>query len=160
MAKVVVDEQQVIVKPWWDRSRIGMIGLAIGLGWWVLTALLRKYVIEPLACRDLSVANACIDSLSVAGDIAIVIITLLGIVALVRSFYHRPLLIAVASGAVLWGLGGFVAGLAWYESLLWAAFLFTASYTLFSLVARIKVLWLAVVVAVGIVVVIRLLLTF
>lgn len=158
MAKVVVDEQRVVARPWWDRSRIVFIGAGLGVLWWIVSAILRKYVVEPLACRDLSTTTACVDSYAVAGNIALVITLLVGMVVLVRSLLHRPVIITVASAIVLWGLGGFIAGLAWYESLGWAALLFALSYTLFSLVARISLLSLSIIVGIVSVAVIRVLL--
>ena len=42
---------------------------------------------------------------------------------------------------LLWDLGSMVNGLAWWVTLLWALFFYTASYGLFSMIARIQ--WLA-----------------
>lgn len=159
MAKVIVDEQKIVVKPWWERARVVFVGAGLGLCWWVVTALLSRYVVEPLGCRDLSNGAAtCTDSFGVAGNVAMVLIALLGTAVLVRGFYHRPLLITVASAAVLWGLGTFLTGLAWYEALLWSVVLYVAAYALFSLVARIKMLGWAIIIAAVIVLTIRLLL--
>lgn len=159
MAKVIVDEQKIIVKPWWERARIVFIGAGLGLGWWVATALLNRYIIEPLGCRDLSVsATACTDSFGVAGNVAIVIVSLIGIAVLVRNLYSRPLVIAIASAVVLWGLGSFLSGLAWYESLAWSVGLFAVAYILFNLVTRVKLLGWVLILAAVIVLAIRLLL--
>lgn len=159
MAKVIVDEQQVIVEPWWERARIVFIGAGIGLLWWGLAALLNRYIIEPLACRDLSAsATACVDSFGVAGNVTLVIVTLLGVAILVRWLFARPLIIGVASAIVLWGLGTYLTGLGWFESLLWSIGLFAATYTLFFLVTRLKTLGWSLVLAAVIVLAIRLLL--
>ena len=158
MAQVIVDQRTVVVKPWWARVRIVFIGAGLGAIWWVLTALLRNYIIEPLACRDLSTATACVDSIGVAGNIAAVIVAIISIFILIRTLQPRPIIIAAAAAAALWGLGTYINGLAWYEALLWAVLLYAAAYTLFSLVARMAWLLGAVVVSVVIVLVIRILL--
>lgn len=141
MAKVIQSQQQIIVEPWWVKGRIIYIGLAMGLLWWVLTAIIRQYVVEPIACRDLSTATACVNSIGVSGSIAAVLVAVAGTFLLVRYLQPRPIIIAVATMILLWDLGSMVNGLAWWVTLLWALFFYTASYGLFSMIARIQ--WLA-----------------
>lgn len=159
MAKVIVDKQERVVKPWWDQTRIIVIGAGLGLGWWVLAALLNRYVIEPLACRDISVnASACVDSYGVAGNVALILISLIGLIILIRGLHRFPVVISIASTALLWGLGGYLSGLSWIEALGWSVFLFAAVYGLFSLVTRLRVLGWVLIASLVIVVAIRLLL--
>ena len=141
MAKVIQSQQQIIVEPWWVKGRIIYIGLAMGLLWWILTAIIRQYVVEPIACRDLSTATACVNSIGVSGSIAAVLVAVAGTFLLVRYLQPRPIIIAVATMILLWDLGSMVNGLAWWVTLLWALFFYTASYGLFSMIARIQ--WLA-----------------
>ncbi len=141
MAKVIQSQQQVIVEPWWVKGQIIYIGLGMGLLWWVLTAILRQYVVEPMACRDLSTAAACVNSVGVSGSIAAVLVAVAGTFLLVRYLQPRPIIISVATMILLWDLGTIVSGLAWWVTLLWALFFYTASYGLFSMVSRIQ--WLA-----------------
>ena len=141
MAKVIQSQQQIIVEPWWVKGRIVYIGLAMGLLWWILTAIIRQYVVEPIACRDLSTATACVNSIGVSGSIAAVLVAVAGTFLLVRYLQPRPIIIAVATMILLWDLGSMVNGLAWWVTLLWALFFYTASYGLFSMIARIQ--WLA-----------------
>lgn len=156
MAKVIQDERSVVVEPWWAKGRIVYIGLSLGLLWWILTALLSRYVIEPLACRNLSSATACIDAQGVAGNITMILVAVIGVAILVRSIQPRPIIIALGTAVILWGLGSMLGGLAWWAVLLWTLFLFASSYSLFSLVARIRWLWVSLVVAVVLAVGIRL----
>ena len=158
MAKVIQNEHSVVVEPWWVKGKIIYIGLGMGLLWWVLTAILRQYVVEPFACRDLSAAAACVNSFGVAGSIAAVLVAVLAAYLLVRNFQPRPIIIAVATAVLLWDLGTILRGLAWWETLLWAVFLYAACYVLFSLVARIQRLAASLTLAAVIVVIIRLLL--
>lgn len=156
MAKVIQNQQQVIVEPWWVKNKIIYIGLGMGLLWWILTAILRQYVVEPIACRDLASASTCINSISVSGNIAGIIIAVIGIWLLIRYLQPRPIIIAIASAVLLWDLGSLLNGLPWWATLLWALFFYTASYGLFSMVARCKSIGVSLVLAIILVVVIRL----
>lgn len=158
MAKVILNEHSVVVEPWWVKGRIIYIGLGMGLLWWVLTAILRQYVVEPIACRDLSTATACVNSIGVSGSIAAVLVAVAGTLLLIRYLQPRPIIISVATAILLWDLGLLANGLAWWVTLLWALFFYTAAYGLFSMVARIQWLALALVLAGVLVVGIRLLL--
>jgi len=158
MAKVVQSQQQVIVEPWWEKGRIVYIGLAMGLLWWVLTAILRQYVVEPIACRDLASAAACVNSIGVSGNIAAVLVAVAGTLLLIRYLQPRPIIISVATAVLLWDLGVILNGLSWWVIILWALFFYTASYGLFSMVSRIKWLAVSLVLAAIIVIGIRLLL--
>ena len=158
MAKVITDERTVVVKPWWARVRIVFTGAVLGLIWWVSTVLIRTYIIEPVVCRDLSNAAACVDSFGVAGNIMTVVVAILGVFALIRTLQPRPIIIAVASAVVLWGLGQYLNGLVWYEAILWSVLLYAVTYILFGLVARIVWFPAAVITAIVIAAVIRILL--
>ena len=159
MAKVVQVEERVIVQPWWGKLKIVWTGLGLGVLWWLLASLLKQYVVEPLACRDLATASACVDSFGVAGSVAAIIVAIIGALVLVRALQPRPIVIALASAVVLWTLGSYLSGLSWWETLLWAVFFYGVTYVLFSLVARIRNTVPALVVAVVIVIAIRLILT-
>lgn len=156
MAKVIQNEQNIVVEPWWVKIRIVYIGLGMGLVWWVLTAILRQYVVEPLACRDLATATACVNSIGVSGSIATVLVAVLGTLLLIRYLQPRPIIISVATAILLWDLGLLVNGLAWWVIILWALFFYAASYSLFSMIARIQWLVVSLILAAVIVVGIRL----
>ena len=158
MAKVVQSQQQVIVEPWWGRVKIVWIGLGAGLSWWILTSLLKHYVVEPLACRDLATAATCVDAFSVAGSIAAIIVAILATLLLIRAYQARPIVVALSTAVLLWDLGAFLSGLSWWETLLWALFFYGVTYVLFALVTRITNTALSLVAAAVVVIVIRLLL--
>lgn len=158
MAKVVASQQQVIVEPWWVKIKIVYIGLGAGLLWWVLTSILRHYIIEPLACSDLNTAATCVNSFGVSGSIATVLVAIIGAYILVRAVQPRPIVIAIATAVLLWDLAAFLSGLAWWETAFWALSFYAATYALFSLVARVQNTLLSMVSAAVVVIVIRLLL--
>lgn len=121
--------------------------------------LLNRFVVEPLACRDLATASACVDSFGLAGSIAAVLAALLGVVLLVRAFQPRPIIIASATAVLLWDLGTLMSGLSWWATLLWGIFLYVACYVLFSLTSRLRAIIPALAVTLIVIVAIRLLLS-
>ena len=159
MAKVIQSEYQIVAEPWWAQGKGALIGLGAGFSWWVITSLLKRYVVEPLACRDLSTASACVDSFGVAGSIAALIVALAGMYVLVRAVQPRPIVIAAASAILLWDLGSLMAGLSWWVTLLWAVPIYTIAYALFGLTARLRSIVVSILVSLILIVGIRLLLT-
>lgn len=137
MAKVVVDTQGVVAPRWWDWGKVLVIGAGAGIAWWGAWILLRQHIL---------------DVPSSAGGVAHIFIAVLATLVLIRCAVPRPLLVSLASVVLLWSLGGAIAGLHWPEALLWSVGLFVASYGLFSLVSRIRTLWVAIITAVIIVV--------
>ncbi len=158
MAKVIQNEQQVVVEPWWAKGQSVYIGLGIGLLWWILTAILRQYIVEPIACRDIATAAACVNSVGISGSIAAILVAVAGTWLLVRYLQPRPIIISVASLFLLWDLGAILNGLPWWATLLWGLFFYAASYGLFSMVARLRWFALSLALAAVLVVVIRLIL--
>ena len=156
MAKVIVEkEQTVVVQTWQPWVRVIVIGLAVGFVAWVLTSLLARYVIEPLTCRDVANAAMCLNAVPVAGNVAAIIAALLGTLVLVRMGIARPIVLAVATAALLWDVAAWTAGLHWFETILWTILLYALSYLLFAWIARYARLWVVLVVSLLIVVIIR-----
>lgn len=156
MAKVIVEkEQTVVVQTWQPWVRVVVIGLAIGFVAWVLTSLLARYVIEPLTCRDVANAAMCLNAVPVAGNVAAIIAGLLGTLVLVRMGIARPIVLAIATAALLWNIAAWTAGLHWFETILWTVLLYALSYLLFAWIARYARLWVVLAVSILIVVIIR-----
>jgi hypothetical protein len=130
------------------------IGAAVGLAYWVLTILLGRYIVEPLACRDVATAAACVDSTGLAGKIASVIMATISLLTMIRVSLFRPLLIVIAAAVLLWDLSVWTTGLFWVEALAWSVLLYALSYALFGWIARrfslIFAIIIAAVLAVGI----------
>ena len=158
MAKVVLDEQRVLVQPWWAKGTTAYTGALMGLVWWFLAALLTQCIINPLACRNLSSAETCANSVAVGGNVALILVAVLGMLVLVRLLQPRPIVVAISTTIVLWGLAGLSEGLAWYWTLLWGIVLFAISYALFTLIVRVRSLPAAVIIALFVCVGVRLLL--
>lgn len=136
------------------------IGLLVGLAYWVVTVLLTRYVVEPLACRDIATAASCVGATGIAGNIATVLLATLSLLVMIRVSLFRPIIIAVASAVVLWSLSVYTTGLFWAEALAWSIVLYGLSYALFGWIARQMNLVLAMIVAVVVAVMIRIALIF
>lgn len=154
MAKVIADEQ-VVDRTWSIWLRTVVIGAGLGAVFWIFTVLLNNYVIEPLACQNMVNASVCSNSVPLAGNIATILAGLLGIVVMVRMGIFRPIILAVASAALLWNLAGMTDGLFWAEALGWSVLLYALSYGLFAWIARYSRLWAVMTISVLIVLIVR-----
>lgn len=121
MAKVVVDEQEIVAESRFFWLRPFYIGAVVGVSWWIVWNLFRHNIV---------------DDSQIAGALAAILAGLLGVYLLVRSFEPRPLVSAILAAAILWGLGAIVNGLGYIESLLWSVLLYGLSYVLFGVLAR------------------------
>jgi len=136
MAKVVVDTQGVVAPRWWSSAKVLIVGAVAGIAWWAIWTLLKQSIIsEP----------------SSAGGVSHIIIAVATVVTLIKFSVSRPLVISLTTVVLLWPLSTAIAGLGWVESLFWSIGLFAASYGLFSLVSRIRTLWIAIITAIIIV---------
>lgn len=156
MAKVVVAETTTVIDRTWSIwLRTLAIGAGLGLVFWIMTILLSNYVIEPLACRELTAAGNCSNAVVLGGNIATILTALVGIAVMVRLNVFRPIILAVATAALLWNLAGMTNGLFWAEALLWSIVLYAATYGLFAWISRYPTLWVSLVISILIVVIIR-----
>ena len=160
MAKVIIENAPVPQAVWQNWARVIGIGAAVGLVYWLLTMLIGRFIIEPLTCRDVVEAAACTEASVLAGKISTIIVATAAILTMVRVGVARPLIIAVASAALLWELSAVTLGLFWAEALAWSVLMYAASYALFGWIVRAWNAVVAIILAVIAVVGIRLLLAF
>jgi hypothetical protein len=149
MAKAVVqpaDEMPFYV--WWQAA---LLGVGLGVVFWVLMALLDRYVMRQFVCDSVTVA--CSAASTAAGNIATILVAAGGLFAAIRIQMFRPLIVVIAVALALWGMGGWVSGLAWWEQLGWAALLYGIAYLLFSWITNFtRTVWVLIVAAVVVVV--------
>lgn len=138
MAKVIKEEtvQAQVVSPVYSAWRIASVGAALGVFYWALTWLIDYFIISPVFCRSVANTMVCVNSVSVSGDIATILIAIIGTAVMIRLRMMQPLIITVASAVTLWGLSGWTNGLMWAEIAAWSALLYALSYLLFSWVSR------------------------
>lgn len=159
MAEVVVDSRDVVA-PLRTRRNFIAVAAVSGVAWWAFASILTRYVIEPIACRSSATLAACGDASSIAGVIAVLIVAAGSLYALVLLRQPRPLIIVAGASVILWGLGLYLTGLTWYESLLWSIVLYCLSYALMAMIARVRGVWMSLIVAVLGVVLVRLFVAF
>lgn len=155
MAQVIITDQQVISTSWREWGRTIGFGAATGLIFWLLTVLLQRYVVDPLVCRQLINATLCANSTPLAGNIAAILTAAIAVVFLVRAQIARPIILAVATAALLWDLALWTNGLFWLEAVVWSVVLYALCYALFAWITRYATLWVTVVLSLLIIVIIR-----
>jgi len=155
MAQVIIEDQAVINRTWTTWGRTIAIGAGLGLIFWLLTLLIGRYIVEPLTCRTIVDATMCTDATPLAGKIATILIAVAGVIAMVRLRIARPIIISVATAALLWNLAGWTQGLFWLEAIVWSVLLYALCFALFAWITRHATLWVTIVISLLIVLIIR-----
>jgi hypothetical protein len=157
-APTIEEQNSVIVVPATkDMVRVGLLGLAVGLITPFLAFVLQKFVVDPLFCRagGLGVCSA--------GDlttyyVATIIMAVVAVALMANWQIFRPLLVAVAAAASLWGFrrytGDVIEHSGW-EYFVASGVLYAAAYILFYWLLRLKNFALSVVLSVVAVVLLR-----
>lgn len=137
MAKVIVDDSQTREVSqsyiWWH---LVLIGAALGVVYCVLTYMVGRFIIDPLFCGSSANAITCSNSTSISGNIADILVSIIGLGVMVRMQVFRPIIIAAATAVLLWGLASWTEGLWFVEAIGWSVLLFALCYMLFSWVGR------------------------
>lgn len=158
MAKVIIEDTPGSAFVWQNLARVIGFGAVAGLAYWVLASLIGRFIIEPIACREVVEAAACTEASVLAGRISTVLVAIAAIFGMVRLGVARPLIIAVAAAILLWSLSALTLGMPWYEALLWSVLLYALVYALFGWIARATNVVVAIVATIVLVVALRLLL--
>ena len=155
MAQVIITDQEVVAESWAMWVRTVVLGAIIGLVFWVVSVLLARYVIEPLVCRQVVDAAMCTNATPIAGMITTVLVAVAGIVAMVRMGIARPIIVAVATAALLWDLSAWTQGLFWLEAVSWSIILYGLTFALFAWITRYASLLMTIILSILVVLVIR-----
>lgn len=123
------------------------IGAVLGIAHFLVTLVLTRYVIDPLACGVTSSAADCASSLVVADSITTILIATAGIFLLVRYGASRPLLVAATAGLFMWGVMAWTSGLFWLEALGWVILLYMLTYLIIGWINRYPILGYVIVVS-------------
>lgn len=115
--------------------QVVLLGIILGAVTWLLTLLLERFVITPVFCSD-AANGICVNASTVAGNIALVLGAIGGLLGLIRLGVYRPLLVVIAASIVLWGLAGWMGGMLWYETLAWTVLLYGVVYAAFAWFVR------------------------
>lgn len=120
-----------------SSMRIALVGAVVGLLTWGLAQLLERFVLSGLFCGD-EASHVCTNVVVYSGNIAAVVMAVIGVVALVRMSVYRPLLIALGAIISLWSLAAWVQSLGLVEQVAWTTGLYVIFYSVYAWVARIR----------------------
>ncbi len=123
--------------------RIVFIGIILGFVYWALTWFILRY-------------NG---SINIASNIATILVATLGILIMLYLHMARPLMVAVAGAASLWGLAQYTNGLSWLEVFVWNVLLYCLAYSLFLWITRYKKTTPVLIVIVAIIIIVRIAIT-
>jgi hypothetical protein len=155
MAQVIITDQQAVAESYAMWVRTIVLGAVTGLIFWLLTLIVGHYIVDPIVCGRFFNAALCTDSTPLSGNIATIFAATAGVIAMVRIGAARPIIVAVASAALLWDLAAWTDGLFWLEAVVWSIVLYAAVFALFSWITRYAALWVTAVVSLLIVIIIR-----
>lgn len=134
-----------------------IFGAISGLATWGLTSLLDAYIYKAILCGH-DAAVQCASSYQYALTTATIIGTAIGLLGLVRLHVYRPLLIIIASFISLWGLMVILQPLSWYATTFAIIGLYGFAFGFFAWLARIRNFYIALILVIATVIVLRLLL--
>jgi len=132
MARLII-EDAVRTYSWW---RIGLIGAALGVVQWGLAALIRQFIVDPLFCGTQFNANMCSNALGLSGDIATVLVAVIGLFVLIRLSVPRPIVVALATAITAWGVSAWTTGMGVSEVISWTAVIYGLGYLAFAWMSR------------------------
>lgn len=140
------------------RSLIGtsVSGLVVGMAGWLASLAIQQWIIDPVFCRSSQTATICANGDAVAWTIAMIVVSIFGLLSMVRWNVFRPLLVALAALIALWGVHGWLAPLEWWQAMLWHGGLFMFAYLLFAWVARINAFVIALILTILLIILARL----
>lgn len=153
------EETNVLISPEWiDLIRVGVLGLVVGalipaLGW-----LLQKFLIAPIFCKEASALTVCTPGDLTTYYIATVVLAVVAVALMANWQVFRPLLVAVAAAASLWGFQRYIGGTfdhAIVEYYISSALVYAVAFLLFYWLLRLKSFALSVVLSVVAVILIR-----
>lgn len=117
--------------------KIAVIGAVLGVLVWGLALLLERFVLKAMFCGE-SAGSACENITAISGNIAAVIVAIIGLVGLVQARVFRPLLIVLGAAISLWGMAAWLSPLSMVEQVIWSAILYALMYALYAWVARVR----------------------
>lgn len=139
-----------------DLASVIILGAFVGLLTWGAGWLLGTYVFDPILC---GAGDTRCGMAPQYGEItATILVAVLALLGLVRLRVFRPMLVVLAATITLWGLVGMLTALEWYWVAAASVTLYALAYGLFVWIVRIRRFWLALVVALALIIAVRLVL--
>lgn len=143
---------------WRQLGVVALGGVAVGVFTFILGLILNKYVFMPIGCQTGSDLVQCQSVGIVSHNVALLLGAGAGLSLLVRSGVFRPLLAILGIVAALWSVVPMLPLANWPIAILLAGLMFGLSYSLFVWLVQLRRFWVAVVLVVIMVVLLRLVL--
>lgn len=139
-----------------DFLRVLLLGALIGVATYGVALLLRNFVFGPITCEG---GQVCANAASYGEITSAILLAIVGLLGTVRLRVFRPMIVVVAATASLWGLMVATDSLAWHWGLLAHGVLYGLAYGIFTWAVRIRRFWVALVLSVMLIVVLRYVMT-
>lgn len=136
MAKLIEDDDRTAVKTTYEWWYVLLTGAVIGVLYVGLSAAIGHYVIDPLYCKTAINADICMNSQSISGNIATILVALLALALFIRLKVYRPIVVVIAGAILLWGLSMWTVGLGGVELVVSSAILYGLAYLSVSWICR------------------------
>ena len=132
-----------------NGALVGVFTLALGF-------MLQKYVFTPIGCQAGSSFIQCTNAGAISHNVALLFGAILGLTLLVRNGIFRPLLAVLAVVASLWGVAASVTTGNWLIWTVLMTLLFGLMYSLFVWLTQPRRFWLAALLVILAVIILRL----
>lgn len=126
---------------WRELLQIVIVGGSLGALTPILSDAIAHFIIEPFFCRNENAFSFCGEGGAMAFGIALILLSIAGLLILASLRTYQPLINVVAPLAALWGLDQYIQTLANHHTLEFYAVsvgLFALAYALFYLLLRIR----------------------
>jgi hypothetical protein len=132
--------------------RVALLGLGLGAVTWVVSFLMSKFATGPMFCPG---GGTCEAGDAIAGNVTLVLASVVGMLVLVRQGVYRPMLIVIAAALTLWNIGGWLSGIVWYEAIGWSALIYMVTYVAYAWLVRLKNFVIVLVVLAALIIFVR-----
>lgn len=117
-------------------AKILVVGAVLGAVICVISHVLWRFVLSDIVCT--AGQSICVEANSYAGNIALVLGAIIGVISLVKIGVYRPVIISLGATICLWGIGGWLFGRSTIIFAIAIIILYTLSYALFAWISRIR----------------------
>jgi hypothetical protein len=132
--------------------RVALLGLGLGAITWLVSFLIGKFATGPMFCPG---GGVCETGDAIAGNVTLVLASVVGMLVLVRLGVYRPMLIVIAAALTLWNIGGWLSGIVWYEAIGWSALIYMVTYVAYAWLVRLRNFVIVLVVLAALIIFVR-----
>lgn len=151
------DNKVLVIPEGKELLRVALLGVVVGVVTPLLAWLMQKYFVNPIFCRETTV-GICSAADATTYYVSTVVLAVVAIALMANWQIFRPLLIALAAAATLWGMqryvGDVIARSGW-EYYAASAGLYALTYVLFYWLMRLRSFVLSIILTVIAVVALR-----